>query len=147
MVFGANTLIYLNQSSQAMGFSLNNMTETTTNFQLRVPPGNLAISMDCSQATFVSKEQLLVALRGGEIYVLTLVPEGMRGLKNILFEKAAAGVLPSCVSPLESVAGGGMYHAGLRIPGVLLWHWSGLHRVQTGQLHAAWLHQEALHGR
>ena len=54
--------------------------------------------MDCSQAAFVSKEQVVLALRGGEIYVLTLVPEGMRGLKNILFEKAAAGVLPSCVS-------------------------------------------------
>ncbi len=106
-VFGANTLIYMNQSSPAVGFSLNNMTETTTNFQLRQPPGNLAISMDCSQATFVSMEQLVVALRVGEIYVLTLVPDGMRGLKNVLFEKAAAGVLPSCVS-LQDNKGGGM---------------------------------------
>lgn len=97
-MFGANALIYMNQSSPSMGFSLNSMTDTTTNFQLRQPPGHLAISMDCSQAAFVSKEQVVVALRGGEIYVLTLVPEGMRGLKNILFEKAAAAVLPSCVS-------------------------------------------------
>ena len=31
-------------------------------------------------------------------YVLTLIPDGMRGVKNIVFEKAAAGVLASCVS-------------------------------------------------
>ena len=54
--------------------------------------------MDCSQANFISGEQLVVSLRGGEIYVLTLVPDGMRGIRNILFEKAAAGVLASCVS-------------------------------------------------
>jgi cleavage and polyadenylation specificity factor subunit 1 len=98
LVFGANTLIYMNQSSSSLGFSLNCLTDTTTNFQLRQPTHSLAISMDCSQAAFVSNEQLVVALRGGEIYVLTLVPDGLRGLKNILFEKAAAGVIPSCVS-------------------------------------------------
>jgi len=47
---------------------------------------------------FISKEQLVVSLRGGEIYVLNLIPDGMRGIRNILFEKAAAGVLASCVS-------------------------------------------------
>lgn len=31
-------------------------------------------------------------------YLLTLVPDGMRGVRNILFEKAAAAVLTSCVS-------------------------------------------------
>ena len=30
-------------------------------------------------------------------YLLTLVPDGMRGIRNILFEKAAAAVLTSCV--------------------------------------------------
>ena len=35
-------------------------------------------------------------------YVLTLVTDGMRGVRNILFEKAAAGVLASCVSELMS---------------------------------------------
>ena len=98
-MFGANTLLYMNQSSPSLGFSLNCLTDTTTNFQLRQSPQNLAIAMDCSHAAFVSKEQIVVSLRTGEIYVLTLVPDGLRGIKNILFEKAAAGVLPSCVSP------------------------------------------------
>ncbi len=98
MVFGANTLIYMNQSSPALGYSLNHLTETTTNFQLRHAPSPLPLSMDGSQAAFVSQERLMVTLRGGDIHVLTLVPEGLRGIKNIMFEKAAAGVLPSCVS-------------------------------------------------
>lgn len=33
--------------------------------------------------------------------MLTLVTDGMRGVRNILFEKAAAGVLASCVSELK----------------------------------------------
>ena len=42
--------------------------------------------------------QVVISLRGGEIYILTLVPDGMRGIKNVLFEKTAAAVLASCVS-------------------------------------------------
>ena len=102
LMIGANTIIYMNQSSQTVGYSLNALTETTTNFQLR-EASHLAISMDCSHATFVSDDQLVVALRGGEIYILTLVPDGLRGIKTILFEKAAAGVLPSCVSSSPTV--------------------------------------------
>lgn len=94
---GANCLLYLNQSSPAFGISLNSISESTTHFPLR-SQGSICLSMDCSQATFISGEQLVVSLRGGEIYVLTLVPDGMRGIRNILFEKAAAGILASCVS-------------------------------------------------
>ena len=83
-----------------MGYSLNSLSEASTNFQLRSASPPLAIAMDCSHAVFVSKEQVVVSLRSGEIYILTLVPEGIRGVKNILFEKAAAAVLPSCVSIL-----------------------------------------------
>ena len=36
-------------------------------------------------------------ISGALSYLLTLVPDGMRGIRNILFEKAAAAVLTSCV--------------------------------------------------
>lgn len=98
LVVGGNTLIYLNQSSQTVGMALNSLAETHTSYQLRDPPGSLAITMDCSRSCFISPEQVVTSLRGGEIYVLTLVPDGMRGIKNILFEKTAAAVLTSCVS-------------------------------------------------
>ena len=97
LIVGANCLLYLNQSSPAVGISLNSLSESTTQFPLRTQ-GSLSLSMDCSYMVFISKEQLVVSLRGGEIYVLNLIPDGMRGIRNILFEKAAAGVLASCVS-------------------------------------------------
>lgn len=162
-MLGANTLIYLNQSSPALGCSLNYLTETTTNFQLRDPPSNLAISMDCSRATFVSTEQLLVALRGGEIYILTLVPEGLRGVKNILFEKAAAGVLPSCVSqsPMICVCSNirtylWPTHLGVSLKfsltslsfvGMQFWSWARVYWFQVGKFSPVGIHKEAFHGR
>lgn len=100
LVVGANTLIYLNQSSPSVGVALNSLAEPHTSYQLRQPPSTLAISMDCSCSCFISPEQVVTSLRGGEIYILTLVPDGMRGIKNILFEKTAAAVLSSCVSYL-----------------------------------------------
>jgi len=99
LIVGANCLLYLNQSSPAVGISLNSLSESTTQFPLRTQ-GSLSLSMDCSHMVFISKEQLVVSLRGGEIYVLNLIPDGMRGIRNILFEKAAAGVLASCICTL-----------------------------------------------
>ena len=94
---GANSLLYMNQSSPVVPFALNSMAESTSSHLTLRQPVGLSISMDCSQAVFISDEQLVVALRGGEIYSLTLLPDGLRGIRNILFEKTAAGVLPSCV--------------------------------------------------
>ena len=94
---GANCLLYLNQSTPTLGVSLNSLTETTTAFPLR-HQSPLPLSLDCSQAAVLSEDQAVVLLKGGEIFVLTLLRDGMRGVRNILFEKAAAGVLASCVS-------------------------------------------------
>ena len=46
---------------------------------------------------------MVVSLKGGDIYILTLVPDGMRGIRNIIFEKAASGVITSCVSDSDIV--------------------------------------------
>ena len=95
---GANVLLYMNQSSATVGFALNGMAENTSSQQsLKRPPG-LIVTMDCSQAVFLAEDHLIVALRGGDIYSLNIIADGLRGIKNILFEKTAAGVLPSCVS-------------------------------------------------
>ena len=60
LVVGANTLIYLNQSSPSVGVALNSLAEAHTSYQLRQPPGSLAISMDCSRLCFISPEQVIV---------------------------------------------------------------------------------------
>ena len=64
---GANLILYLNQSSPTVGMSLNSISDISTNFPLRNPAGNLAITMDCSHATFITSEQLVVSLKGGEM--------------------------------------------------------------------------------
>ena len=64
---GANSILYLNQSSPTVGLSLNSLSDVSTNFPLRNPPGSVAVTMDCSHATFITPEQLVVSLKGGEM--------------------------------------------------------------------------------
>ena len=99
---GANLLVYMKQSSATLGFCLNAKTDTSSSQMVFKHPPGLVVTMDGSQAVFLSGDHLMVALRGGDIFSLTLIPDGVRGLRNILFEKTASGVLPSCVSALAT---------------------------------------------
>ena len=56
------------------------------------------MSLDCAQSVFVSSDQLVVSLRTGELYVVTLVADSMRSVRGFHFERAASSVLTSCVS-------------------------------------------------
>ncbi len=110
---GANLLLYMNQSSSSVGFALNSSADTSNaRVAVRQPPG-LVISMDCSQAAFLSEDHLLVVLRTGDIYSLTLMADGVRGIRNILFEKTTDSVLPSCVREGVGLPGGGVDRCGL----------------------------------
>lgn len=83
-----------------MGVALNSHTEESTSFALRLQ-SPAPLSMDCSNAVFIDGERLLATLRNGDIYLITLVPDGMKGVRNIVFEKTAASVLASCVSTVQ----------------------------------------------
>lgn len=96
-MIGANTLLYMNQSTPTMGVALNSYTEVSTNFALRLQ-SSTPLCMDCSKAVFIDKEHLVATLKNGDIYLLTLVPDGMKGVRNVIFEKTAVAVLGSCVS-------------------------------------------------
>jgi len=102
LVVGANLLLHLKQSATSLGFCLNAMADSSSSQVVFKHPPGLVVTMDGSQAVFLSGDHLLVALRGGDIFSLSLIPDGMRGLRNILFEKTASGVLPSCVSALAT---------------------------------------------
>ena len=65
---GVNAILYLNQSSPTVGMSLNSVSDISTNFPLRNPAGSVSITMDCSHAVFITAEQLIVSLKGGEMY-------------------------------------------------------------------------------
>ncbi|XP_065687015.2 cleavage and polyadenylation specificity factor subunit 1 [Patagioenas fasciata] len=100
VIFAVNSLLYLNQSVPPYGVALNSLTCGTTVFPLRVQEG-VRMTLDCAQATFISYDKMVISLKGGEIYVLTLITDGMRSVRSFHFDKAAASVLTTCMVTLE----------------------------------------------
>ncbi|KAM9292267.1 cleavage and polyadenylation specificity factor subunit 1 isoform 1-T1 [Gastrophryne carolinensis] len=100
VIFAVNSLLYLNQSVPPYGVSLNSLTNGTTSFPLKAQDG-VRISLDCSQATFISYDKMVISLKGGEIYVLTLITDGMRSVRSFHFDKAAASVLTTSMTVME----------------------------------------------
>lgn len=100
VVFAVNSLLYLNQSVPPYGVSLNSMTNGTTAFPLRAQE-EVKITLDCSQADFIAYDKMVISLKGGEIYVLTLITDGMRSVRAFNFDKAAASVLTTCMVTME----------------------------------------------
>ena len=74
LVFGVNSLFYLNQGIPLYGVSLNctGDKDITTNILLKKQEG-VKISLDNAVAEFLSPEQLVISLKGGELYVLSLL--------------------------------------------------------------------------
>ncbi|NXN15114.1 CPSF1 factor, partial [Indicator maculatus] len=100
VIFAVNSLLYLNQSVPPYGVALNSLTNGTTVFPLRIQDG-VKMTLDCAQATFISYDKMVISLKGGEIYVLTLITDGMRSVRSFHFDKAAASVLTTCMVTLE----------------------------------------------
>uniref|UniRef100_A0A452HAF7 Cleavage and polyadenylation specificity factor subunit 1 n=1 Tax=Gopherus agassizii TaxID=38772 RepID=A0A452HAF7_9SAUR len=83
-------------------FAVNSLllTTGTTVFPLRIQDG-VKITLDCAQAAFISYDKMVISLKGGEIYVLTLITDGMRSVRSFHFDKAAASVLTTCMITME----------------------------------------------
>ncbi|KAM4686324.1 LOW QUALITY PROTEIN: cleavage and polyadenylation specificity factor subunit 1 [Amazona ochrocephala] len=94
VIFAVNSLLYLNQSVPPYGVALNSLTNGTTVFPCAFRRGEM--TLDCAQAAFISYDKMVISLKGGEIYVLTLITDGMRS-RSFHFDKAAASVLTTCV--------------------------------------------------
>lgn len=62
------------------------------------PQEDVKITLDCVQVGFLDDDTLVLSLKGGELYVLTLLADSMRYVRSFHFEKAAASVLTTCVS-------------------------------------------------
>ncbi|XP_032324050.1 cleavage and polyadenylation specificity factor subunit 1 isoform X1 [Vicugna pacos] len=100
VIFAVNSLLYLNQSVPPYGVALNSLTTGTTAFPLRTQEG-VRITLDCAQAAFISYDKMVISLKGGEIYVLTLITDGMRSVRAFHFDKAAASVLTTSMVTME----------------------------------------------
>ena len=100
-MFAANSLIYLNQSFPPYAVSLNSITDISTEFILKPQPG-VKITLDNANGAFIGEDKMVISLRGGELYVLTLIVDSMRVMKSFHLDKAAASVLTTCVSKAVS---------------------------------------------
>lgn len=58
----------------------------------------LKLTLESAQAAFISHDRLVVSLKTGELYVLSLLADSIRSVRGFHFDKAAASVLTTCVS-------------------------------------------------
>ncbi|XP_021710072.1 cleavage and polyadenylation specificity factor subunit 1 [Aedes aegypti] len=100
LILSVNALIYLNQSVPPYGVSLNSIADHCTNFPLK-PQDGVRISLDAAQVCFIEPEKLVLSLKGGELYVLTLCADSMRSVRSFHFSKAASSVLTCCICVVE----------------------------------------------
>jgi len=115
LVFANNSLLYLNQSIPPYGVSLNSMTDSTSMFPFKTQE-NVVITLAEASCDFISNDKLVLSLQGGEIYVVTLITDGLRSIRSFHFDKAAGSVLASCVAHISE----GFLFLGSRLGNSLL---------------------------
>ncbi|XP_046972661.1 cleavage and polyadenylation specificity factor subunit 1 [Vanessa cardui] len=100
LIMAVNSLIYLNQSVPPYGVSLNSIATHTTNFPLRIQEG-VCVTLDGARVAWLGDTRLALALRGGQLYVLTLLSDSVRSVRSFHLDRAAASVLTSCMCVIE----------------------------------------------
>ncbi|CAK1589446.1 unnamed protein product [Parnassius mnemosyne] len=100
LILAVNSLIYLNQSVPPYGVSLNSIATHTTNFPLRIQEG-VCVTLDGAHVAALGECRLALALRGGQLYVLTLLSDSVRSVRSFHLDRAAASVLTSCMCVIE----------------------------------------------
>uniref|UniRef100_A0A2A4JWZ2 Cleavage/polyadenylation specificity factor A subunit C-terminal domain-containing protein n=1 Tax=Heliothis virescens TaxID=7102 RepID=A0A2A4JWZ2_HELVI len=96
LIMAVNSLIYLNQSVPPYGVSLNSIATHTTNFPLRIQEG-VCITLDGSCVAGLGEGRFALSLRGGQLYVLTLLADSVRTVRSFHLDRAAASVLTTCL--------------------------------------------------
>ncbi|KAL5021877.1 hypothetical protein ScPMuIL_001032 [Solemya velum] len=127
LVFAVNSLLYLNQSVPPYGVALNSIANTSTSFPLKTQE-NIRIALDCAQADFIDFDRLVLSLKGGELYVLTLIADSTRSVRGFHFDKAAASVLTTCICICEA----GYLFLGSRLGNSLLLKYT--EKAESGEI-------------
>lgn len=97
LVLATNSIIYLNQSIPAYGVALNSLTRDSTRYPLR-PLFDLKISLDLAEATFIAHDKVLISVKTGDVFILTLHTDTMRTMREFTFDHLGRTVMPTCVS-------------------------------------------------
>ncbi|UYV82374.1 CPSF1 [Cordylochernes scorpioides] len=119
LILATNSLLYLNQSVPPYGISLSSFTDYSTNFPLKGQT-EVKISLDCAQACFIAFDKLVLSLKSGDIYVVTMINDGMRSVRNFIFHKAASSVLTTCMVVCDM----GHLFLGSRLGNSILLHYT-----------------------
>lgn len=56
------------------------------------------LALDNACAEFLTEDRVVISLKTGELYVLTLVADSMRSVRSFHLDKSASSVLTCCVS-------------------------------------------------
>ena len=98
LLFGVNSLIYINQSVPSYGVSLNSIAKATSSYPFKSME-NTRITLDSSQSVFIASDRMVLSLKGGEIYIVTLITdsESLRNVKSFSIEKGPGSVIASCL--------------------------------------------------
>jgi cleavage and polyadenylation specificity factor subunit 1 len=92
-LFGANEMIYLNQSAPSRGICLNSCAEDYSKFPLSTRHQHLRITLDgCSVQTLITPNDLLVVLRSGDLYILSLVTDQANVVREMHLTKIFGSV-------------------------------------------------------
>ncbi|CAH0759559.1 unnamed protein product [Diatraea saccharalis] len=100
LIMAVNSLIYLNQSVPPYGVSLNSIATHTTNFPLRIQEG-VCITLDGACVAALGAGRLALSLKGGQLYVLTLLSDSVRSVRSFHLDRAAASVLTTTMCVVE----------------------------------------------
>uniref|UniRef100_A0A1I7TQF8 Probable cleavage and polyadenylation specificity factor subunit 1 n=1 Tax=Caenorhabditis tropicalis TaxID=1561998 RepID=A0A1I7TQF8_9PELO len=87
LVFGSNTVVYLNQAVPPCGIILNSCYDGFTKFPLK-DMKSMKMTLDCSTSVYMEDGRIAVGTREGELYLLRLVTSSGGGtVKSLEFSK------------------------------------------------------------
>lgn len=102
LALSTNSLLYLNQAS-ASCLPLNVFADLYLSPQTPFPSAGknrVGIALDAARDVFLADDQLLVSLKGGELYIFHLLSDG-RTVNDIQLTKAGSSVITSCMATLS----------------------------------------------
>uniref|UniRef100_A0A8R1HRB4 Cleavage and polyadenylation specificity factor subunit 1 n=1 Tax=Caenorhabditis japonica TaxID=281687 RepID=A0A8R1HRB4_CAEJA len=98
MVFGTNTVIYLNQAVPPCGMILNSCYDSFTKFPLK-DMRHMKLTLDCLASVYMEDGRIAVATRTGELYLLKLVTSsGGTAVKSLEFSKVYETSIAYCLT-------------------------------------------------
>lgn len=85
-LFGANEIIYLNQSVPPCGLTLNSCADEYTKFPMN-DMKSCQITLDGCVVALENSNTVFLVLRSGDLYVLTLEVDPANAVKNLTLKK------------------------------------------------------------